>query len=94
MYPTTEQEYDKMNIWRNASMTTFRHLECVGVLKKGDVLLVNHKGKRKPYIVKEVLFPGKENEEIIINKKKNKYFITSMAVDGSSWAKNVMFVSV
>jgi len=30
------------------------------------------------------------NEEIIINKSQNKYFITQMLLDGSSWAKQVL----
>ena len=37
-----------------------------------------------------VIAPGDPKEEIIYNRGKNLYFITSMAVDGTSSHKNVM----
>lgn len=68
-------------------------LTCAGEIKPGDVIHCEFKGRAKKYRVKEVLNAGTDLEEILINKKKNLYFITSMAVDGTSWAKNVNFVS-
>lgn len=32
----------------------------------------------------EILFAGTEKEEIVYNRKRNHYFITSMAVGGTS----------
>src|SRR5690606_11764066 len=40
-----------------------------------------------------VLQAGTEDEEVVYNRSKNHYFITSMVVDGSSSHKNVMVAS-
>src|SRR5690606_31007938 len=42
---------------------------------------------------KKVLQAGTEDEEVVYNRSKNHYFITSMVVDGSSSHKNVMVAS-
>ena len=60
-----------------------------GQIKEGDRLHVTFDGKRVKYKAKEVLNPGTIHEEIIVNKKRNYYFITSMALNGTSWAKDV-----
>lgn len=39
---------------------------------------------------RDVLNPGTDREEVIYNRAKNYYFITRMAVDGSSSHKGVM----
>lgn len=64
-----------------------------GQIKAGDTVLCDFKDKPQKYRVKDVINAGTDKEEILINKKKNIYFITSMAIDGSSWAKKVRFVS-
>lgn len=68
-----------------------KQLTAPGQIKPGDIIHCEFKGKPQRYRVKEVLYPGTYKEEILINKKKNLYFITSMAVDGSSWAKKVHY---
>lgn len=66
-------------------------LKRVGQIKAGDTITLTHRGYTEKHKVKEVLFAGDENEEILLYVMKNLYFITSMAIDGSSWAKNVKF---
>ncbi len=68
-----------------------KQLTAPGQIKPGDTIHCEFKGKPQRYRVKEVIHPGTDKEEILINKKKNLYFITSMAVDGSSWAKMVHY---
>jgi ACT domain-containing protein len=67
-----------------------------GQLKVGDLILIEHKHDNKlvvsPATVRAVVNAGAETEEIIICKKYNKYFITGMYLDGSSWVKNVQVV--
>lgn len=66
-------------------------LTSAGQIKPGNTVHCDFKGRPQKYRVKEVLYAGTDKEEILINKKKNLYFITSMAIDGTSWAKNVRF---
>jgi len=61
-----------------------------GQLKVGDKIAIIGKSDRdtQEITVKDVLtIDG--NEEIIINRKKNYYFITKLLVEGRSWAKEV-----
>lgn len=56
-----------------------------GQLQKGDNILIVWKcGKITCKKVKEVLFEGTKNEEIIYNSKKNYYFITDMVTGVST----------
>ena len=64
-------------------------LKQAGQITKHDLLIIDYRGVSTPYFVREVLNPGEDIEEVIVNKKDNIYFITSMAIDGTSWAKNV-----
>lgn len=66
-----------------------KKLTAPGQIKKGDELTAEYKGKTRPYIAEEILNPGTDKEEVILDVEDNLYFITSMAIDGSSWAKNV-----
>lgn len=65
-------------------------LSEAGQINEGDFVKMRYNGRMRQYKAKKVLNAGKGNEEIIINKKQNKYFITSMAIDGTSWAKDVI----
>lgn len=75
-------------------MNTIEQLSKVGQVEPGDVILCTYKGGRFKYDVAEVLFPGEDTEEVILDKKRNKYFITAMAIDGSSWAEDVQVIHV
>ena len=63
-----------------------------GQIQVGDTIICEFKGERKEYKVEEVLNPGKRGEEILLDKRNNLYFITSMSINGTSWAKNVKFL--
>lgn len=59
-----------------------------GQLSVGDALLIEDiKGIVFPVTVKKINFPGGLEEEVIISLSKNKYFIVSMYLDGTSWVK-------
>lgn len=47
----------------------------------------------EPYneTVKEVLHPGTDKEELIYNKRKNYYLITSMSINNTGSQRNVLF---
>jgi len=64
-------------------------LKKPGQIKEKDLLLIVFNGSICVERAKEILNSGTDREEIILVKKTNKYFITSMAIDGSSWAKDV-----
>lgn len=61
-----------------------------GQLKKGDKIQIVAKSECNSQIVtvKEIVHHD-NREEIIINKRRNRYFITSMMLAGTSWAKSV-----
>ncbi|WP_345882268.1 hypothetical protein [Shewanella algae] len=61
-----------------------------GQLKSGDTITIIGKSASDNQIttVKEIILVD-GREEVIINKPKNRYFITSMLLDGSSWAASV-----
>ncbi|MFW8589866.1 hypothetical protein ACOI22_03590 [Glaciecola sp. 2405UD65-10] len=60
-----------------------------GQLSIGDRIKIIGKSERDSYksvTVKDVLNKGRVNEEVIINKRFNHYFITNMLINGGSWA--------
>lgn len=64
-------------------------LTKTGQIKPGDIIHCEFKGEPCRYIAEEVLHAGTDQEEVIVDLESNKYFITQMAIDGSSWAKKV-----
>jgi len=66
-------------------------LSGTGQIEKGDRLEIVGRVPKFSCDVKvaEVICPGTESEEILIDLNSNKYFITSMVVKGQSWAKRV-----
>lgn len=58
-------------------------LSCFSQIQK-DVIICHYNGKRQVYIAEEVLNPGTDQEEVVVDNGENKYFITSMAIDGTS----------
>lgn len=71
----------------------WKNLRSVGEIKKGDEILLLHKGEAQIHHAEEILMQGQPTEEILLNKKDNLYFIVSMAIDGTSWAKEVKYFS-
>ena len=64
-------------------------LTKAGQVKKGDIVELTFKDIRRPYDVVDVLNAGTDKEEILLDVEDNIYFITSMAIGGSSWASQV-----
>lgn len=59
-----------------------------GQLQVGDVLLIEKRNRIvAPAEVKEVIRAGTGEEEIILAKGRNLYFIVSMFLRGESWVK-------
>jgi len=59
-----------------------------GQIKEGDMLLVRRSNEFiAPVIAKQVLQAGTPEEEIVLSKTKNIYFIMLKFLDGSSWIK-------
>jgi len=46
------------------------------------------------YKVDQVIDPGTDTEEVILNSDLNLYFITSKLLDGSSWVKSAYIIHV
>lgn len=67
----------------------WEHLRGYGQLKVGDKIRFTFGDGTVKAMVKDVLNPGTEQEEVIYNLARNFYFITKMALDGSSTHKNV-----
>lgn len=69
-------------------MITIEPLTGYGQIGEGDVLLLKRANEYvAPVEVKRVMFSGTEQEEIIISKSKNLYFIVSLFLAGKSWVK-------
>lgn len=66
-------------------------LTAPGQIAEGDRVRFELSGKPIEARAALVLEPGTDQEEVIYNRKRNHYFVTSMAVDGSSSHKGVMF---
>jgi hypothetical protein len=67
-------------------------LTKVGQIKVGDVISMVMAGRRICTSAKEVLNAGTDREEVIYNRKKNHYFITSMVLNGTSNHKEVFII--
>lgn len=65
-------------------------LSGAGQISAGDWLCFTVGGKFFCVQAREILNAGTDREEIIYNRSKNHYFITSMAVSGESSHKGVM----
>lgn len=65
-----------------------------GQIKEGDLIVINAVFAKKPFssTVRVVIRGGTDEEEIVYNRSKNYYFITSMVLDGSSQVKEVLIV--
>jgi len=64
-----------------------------GQIKEGDILLLEtNLGKFKVH-AKIICNENTPDEEIVIHKTKNHYFILHMMLNGSSWVKSAKIVS-
>lgn len=75
-------------------METMKLVTSEGQLKVGDKITIVGKSSsdsQKATVRDVIKVNGKE--EIIINKKRNRYFITHMLISGQSWAKEVQIRS-
>lgn len=64
----------------------------VGQIKIGDKLLItDHDGERQ-VTCEDIAFDKPGDPEIIINSKKNYYFISSKYFEGTSWVKNCVIL--
>lgn len=62
----------------------------VGQIKKNDVLVIEkNNGIKFLAIAREIINEGAYDEEILLSKGKNYYFIVSKLADGTSWVKSV-----
>lgn len=68
-------------------------LTAPGQVAVGDFVSFTLSGKPVCATVGQVLHAGTDREEIVYNRKKNFYFITSMAINGTSSHKAVSFRS-
>ncbi len=57
------------------------------------VMQCGDQGRLLMHKVKAVLYAGTAHEEVIYDKKRNYYFITSMVLTRTSWVKSVKVVS-
>ena len=62
-------------------------------IKKGDLILIDNGSGVQAETVKTVLENSLDGVEIIIDKKKNKYFNLKMYLSGESWVKELFVVS-
>lgn len=69
-------------------------LTAPGQIKAGDWLSFTVAGEFKCAKVKKVLHGGTDREEIIWNRRRNYYFVTRMALDGTSTHKRVMIAAL
>lgn len=65
-------------------------LTAPGQVQPGDWLSFSVAGEVSYAIAREILNHGTDAEEVIYNRKKNYYFITSMVVVGTSSHKDVL----
>jgi hypothetical protein len=63
-----------------------------GQIEEGDYLLIYTSIGAYIAKAKEVIRSGEPSEEIVINKRKNHYFILSMYFENKSWVKNVIIL--
>lgn len=76
-------------------MLELERVRSYKTIQEGDLLLVEPKNKTDPVIhvkCQSVIEKLDGDEEIILVKKSNKYFIMSMYLRGQSWVENVFIV--
>lgn len=72
----------------------WRPLTAPGQIQEGDRLSFRVGSSFICARARQIIASGTDKEEVVYNRKKNHYFLTSMAVDGTSSHKNVMVARV
>ena len=73
-----------------AESSAWQPLTAPGQIQLGDWLSFTVAGKFICAQAREILSPGTSAEEVIYNRRQNHYFVTSMAIDGTSTHKGVL----
>jgi len=71
-----------------------KQLTEAGQIQKGATIVLAYKGDGQAHTAVDILNSGTDREEILLDLDVNLYFITSMAINGSSWAKKVKFSNI
>lgn len=61
----------------------------IGQIKEGDALLIDDGQKIIAKTCEEIVIDPNNGPEIIVDTKKNHYFIEKVYLEGKSWAKDV-----
>ncbi len=75
------------------SLTKENACTSPAAMKKGaTIVTMNKRGKIKMEKIKDILNPGTEHVEILLNRKKNTYFSWACYMDGTSFITRVWVV--
>lgn len=77
-------------LFQPAGRGAWQPLAAPGQIQVGDWVSATVAGSFICARAQLVIEPGTGREEIVYNRKKNHYFVTSMAVDGTSSHKGVL----
>jgi hypothetical protein len=72
---------------------TWKPITAPGQVKVGDKLRFNIGDEKFSETIKLIIHKGTPDEEIIYNKSRNFYLITSMCIKGTGQSKNVEFLA-
>ncbi len=75
-------------------MKDFIELKSKQQIKIGDTLVIIGKSHSDSQVceAEDIVSCDGENEEVIIDKENNKYFIVDVYLEGKSWAEDVFIV--
>ena len=68
----------------------YEPLKKLAQIEDGDTVKATFKGKVEVWRDVTELQPNSKSEEILLDPKKNIYFITGMVLKNQSWASEVM----
>jgi len=70
-------------------MIAIKPVTDYGQINNGDTLVLEKQnGVKFVATAREVLNPNTNNEEILLTKRSNDYFIMGLFLEGRSWVKN------
>ena len=68
----------------------YEPLKKLAQIEDGDTVKTTFKGEIEEWRDVTVLQPNSKSEEILLDPKKNIYFITGMVLKNQSWASEAM----